>query len=136
MKLAPAALKKLELDEDLREVLETARAIVSLPARRRAERALAGELRRIDLAEIDDKLAKVHESSNLDASQFHAAEHWRARMIDEGLAGAAEFPGGTDEQLPRLIEAAQRERTTGRPPGAARSLFRHIVERLKARPAG
>ncbi len=48
-----------------------------------------------------------------------------------GVAAAATFPGGVDDELPRLIDAAQRERATGRPPGAARALFRHILETLK-----
>jgi ribosomal 50S subunit-associated protein YjgA (DUF615 family) len=53
-------------------------------------------------------------------------------MIEEGVAGAAEFPGGCDDALVRLIDAARRERDTGRPPGAARALFRHVIEVLKA----
>jgi len=47
------------------------------------------------------------------------------------MSAAAELPGGADDELPRLVEAARRERATGRPPGAARALFRHIVELLK-----
>ena len=53
-------------------------------------------------------------------------------MIEEGIAAASAFPGGASDALVRLIDAARRERTTGRPPGAARALFRHIVEALKA----
>ena len=53
-------------------------------------------------------------------------------MIEEGLAAAAEFPGGVTEPLPQLIASAQRERVTGKPPGAARALFRHIAAVLKA----
>jgi ribosomal 50S subunit-associated protein YjgA (DUF615 family) len=33
------------------------------------------------------------------------------------------------------IASAQRERVTGKPPGAARALFRYIVAVLKAQPA-
>ncbi|MGN6111083.1 MAG: ribosome biogenesis factor YjgA [Kofleriaceae bacterium] len=131
MKLSATAVKKLELDEDLREAVERARAVTSHGARRRAERTLAGDLRRFDLVALDAQLAKVHESGNADVREFHLAEQWRARMIEEGIAAIAAFPGGRDEQLPRLIDAAQRERATGRPPGAARSLFRHIVALLK-----
>ncbi len=132
MRLSAAAVKKLELDEGLREALERARAVTPHVARRRAERTLAGELRRYDLVELDAQLAKVHEAGNTDARQLHVAEQWRARMIEEGVAAAASFPGGADEPLSRLIDAAKRERASGRPPGAARALFRHIVEVLKA----
>lgn len=134
MKLPDSALKKLELDEDLREVIERARAVESHIARRRAERTLAGELRRFELTEIDEQLAKIEQvtTGSVDVQQFHLAEKWRARLIEEGVPALAEFPGGADDELPRLIGAAQRERSIGQPKGASRILFRHVAERLKA----
>ncbi|HEX4418220.1 MAG TPA: DUF615 domain-containing protein [Kofleriaceae bacterium] len=176
MKLAAPAVKKLEIDGDLREVLERARGVTSLIARRRAERTLAGELRRFDLVELAAQLAKIHEHGNADAQHFQIAEHWRARLIEEGIAALATFPGASpaarsaggddrgddggaaggedhggrgadggveDEgegdggrgEWTRLIAAARRERDTGKPPGAARALFRHIVDALKTQQA-
>jgi ribosome-associated protein len=132
MKLSAPAVKKLDLEEDLREAVDRARAVTALIARRRAERTLAGDLRRFDLVELAAKLAKVQQASNLDTEVLHLAEQWRTRLIEEGIAAAATFPGGASDELARLIDAAKRERTTGRPPGAARVLFRYIVEALKA----
>ncbi|MBA3398131.1 MAG: DUF615 domain-containing protein [Deltaproteobacteria bacterium] len=131
MKLSLPALGKLALDPELREVIDRARAITSLVARRRAERTLAGELRRHDLAAVDEQLSKVHESENTDTELFHQAEQWRARLIEQGMSAAAEFPGGANEELPRLVDAARQERASGRPPGAARALFRHVIEALR-----
>jgi len=131
MQLPEPALKKLALDQELRFVVDHARSIKALGARRREERRLAGELRRYDLQKIDEKLSKLHESENTDTELFHKAEAWRAQMIAGGVAAAAEFPGGIDEELPRLIDAAQREGATGKPPGAARKLFRHVIEALR-----
>jgi ribosomal 50S subunit-associated protein YjgA (DUF615 family) len=130
MKLPAPALAKLELDDDLRAAIERARAVTSNNARRRAERSLAGDLRRTDLAVLDRQLAAAGDASATEARQFHLAEYWRAKLIDEG---GAEFPGGVDDELVRLIDAARRERDTGRPPGAAKALFRHIVNVLKPR---
>lgn len=132
MKLSAPAVKKLELDEDLRDSLDRARAVTSHVARRRAERTLAGDLRRFDLVDLEAQLAKAHQAGNRDARQLHVAEQWRARLIEEGVAAAASFPGGAKEPLPRLIDAAKRERAVGRPLGAARALFRHIVKVLEA----
>lgn len=130
MKLPPHAVKKLEIEDDLRDEIERARAVTTHIARRRAERTLAGVLRRSEIGDVEAALAKVAESSNIDTQQFHLAEQWRARLIAEGAAALESFPGGADAELPRLIDAAQRERDTGRPPGAARALFRHIVKLL------
>jgi ribosome-associated protein len=131
MKLPGPKLAKLPLDEDLRTAVDRARAVPSHIARRRAERTLAGELRRHDLDELDDQLAKLEQGSGAETRQFHEAERWRARLIEEGTAALAEFPGGTDDAFPALIEGARRERATGLPRGAARQLFRHVVERLR-----
>lgn len=133
MKLAPPALRKLEVDDDLREAIDRARAVTSPIARRRAERSLAGDLRRYDLVALAEQLATLHETSSAEIQQLHLAEHWRARLIEEGMAALAELAvAGDDPAWPRLIDAAQREKATGRPPGAARALFRHIIDALKA----
>lgn len=132
MKLSEPAVKKLELDDDLREAIDRARAVTTHIARRRAERTLAGVLRRNELGEVEAALAKVEDSGGGDVRQFHLAEQWRAKLIEQGMAGADSFPATVDDELPRLVDAAQRERTTGRPPGAARALFRHIAMLLKS----
>lgn len=133
MKLPAHAVAKLELDEDVRAAVERARAVTSQIARRRAERTLAGDLRRADLAVLARQIAEVGTAGAAETKQLHLAEHWRAKLIEEGAAAAAELPGGADPELVRLIDAARRERDTGKPPGAARALFRHVVELLKPR---
>jgi ribosome-associated protein len=131
MKLSEPALKRLEVDDELRESIQRARSVTTHIARRRAERTLAGELRRVEIGEVEDALAKVTEHGGADVRQFHLAEQWRAKLIEEGIAAAASFPAATDDELARLVDAARRERDTGRPPGAARALFRHIAALLK-----
>jgi len=132
MKVGPGVIARLELDEDLREAVDRARAVTAHVARRRAERTLAGELRRSGiLDEVRRRLTNVEQKGAAEPRLFHLAEQWRARLIEEGVAGAAELPGGAAEPLPRLIDAARRERSTGKPPGAARALFRHVMALLK-----
>jgi ribosomal 50S subunit-associated protein YjgA (DUF615 family) len=130
MELKAPVLKRLDLEEGLREAIDGARRVTTLIARRRAERTLAGDLRRFDTADLDAQLEKVHDG-NVDEQQFHLAEQWRTKLLAEGMAGTKTFPGAVEAELPRLIAAAQRERDTGKPPGAARALFRHVAEALK-----
>jgi ribosome-associated protein len=133
MKASPASLAALGLDDDLREAVDRARRVTAHIARRRAERALAGELRRsTDLDEIGRRLANAQRSGAAEPRLLHLTERWRERLIEEGVSGAAGLPGGAAEPLPRLIQAARSERSTGKPPGAARALFRHILQLLKA----
>jgi ribosome-associated protein len=130
MKLKDSVAAKLKLDEDVRAAVDTARRVTSLSARRRAERTLAGELRRADLAALEEIVGGAGETTKADARKFQLAEHWRTRLIEEGLAAAEELPGGATEPLPQLVTNARREHDTGKPPGAKRALFRLIVERL------
>jgi ribosome-associated protein len=134
MALPASALDKLELDDDLREDIDRARAVTSQIARRRAERTLAGDLRRVDLVDLAERIASVQTTGTAEPQQFHLAEQWRAKLIEGGIGAAAEFPGDRGEPLAQLIERAQRERDTGKPPGAARALFRHIIAMLKSSP--
>jgi len=131
MQLPETTIGKLELGEDLQHEVDQARRITSQIARRRAERALAGALRAEDLVELEKKLATVLETGSAQPRLLHLAEQWRARLIEEGLAAAAEFPGGAADPLPQLIQNARRERDTGKPPGAKRALFRHVMKVLE-----
>ena len=131
MQLPDTTIDKLELGEDLLHEVQQARRITSQIARRRAERELAGTLRGEDLVELQRKLENVQETGSAEPRIFHLAEQWRARLIEEGLKAAEEFPGGAVDPLPQLIQNARRERDTGKPPGAARALFRHVMAVLK-----
>jgi ribosome-associated protein len=130
MKLPVPTIKKLVLEEDLRDAIDRARRVTTHIARRRAERTLAGDLRRFDLPALELEMNRLRDSGAAEAEPFHLAEQWRTRMIAEGVAALATFPAQGDA-WPRLIAAAQRERDTGKPPGASRALFRQIVEALK-----
>ena len=132
MAIHESALARLELEEDLKEAVDRARATTTNSARRRAERSLAGSLRRFDIADVERKLGNVESTGVAEPALFHLAERWRARLIDEDDAAAAEFPGGNVNPLPKLIADAKRERTIGKPPGAAKALFRHVIEVLRA----
>ncbi len=132
MNLSGAALGKLGLDEEVREAVDRARAITAQNARRRAERALAGDLRRHDLDEVASRIAGLEAIEKAENQLFEDAERWRTRLIEEGSTACAEFPGGAEEPLPQLIAQARREKSTGKPPGAARALFRHVTNVLKA----
>jgi ribosome-associated protein len=132
MKLPESVLGKLDLEEELRDAIVRARAVTSQIARRRAERTLAGDLRGVDLDALETTIASMQATGATDTRLLHLAERWRARFIEEGSAAAAEFPGGAADPLPALIQQARRERDTGKPPGAARALFRHVIAVLKA----
>lgn len=135
MKLSEATIGKLDVDEELRDAIARARKVTSPVARRRAERALAGDLRGVDLDDLEQRLANVQATGSAEPQLFHFAERLRNRLVEEGLSAAADLPGGAADPLPLLVQNARRERDTGKPPGAGRALFRHVMAVLKAAPA-
>jgi ribosome-associated protein len=129
MLMKDATLAKLELQEEVRDAIDRARAVKSPIARRRAERTLAGDLRGHDLVDLATQVENVEQTGVADSQLFHLAEQWRTRLIEE--AGAlAEFPGKIEL---RFVMDARRERDTGKPPGAKRTLFRQVLEQLRQR---
>ena len=135
MKLPQSSLGKLGLDEDLHAAVTQARAVTANVARRRAERGLAGSLRRVDLTDLATRLENVRVTGVGDPKRLHQAERWRTRLLDEPEGPSAfrtAFPTADHQPLSRLIAEALRERTTSRPPGATRALFRHVTAVLDA----
>ena len=134
MQAGDADVARLGLDEDLLAEVRQARAVTSNVARRRAERRLAGVLRDADLDDVEARLSRLQESDRAEAAQFKLAESWRARLI-EGTASGDELCASATVSDPaalaKAIGDARRERTTGKPRGAARALFRLIVAALR-----
>lgn len=138
MSIQASVLPKLEMGEDLQEVVTRARATKSLIARRREERCVASALRRIDLPAFEERLQNVQTNGVADLRLFQLAETWRERLIVEGPAALEAFrlayPTAVDVQLESFVVSAVRERTFGKPLGAARALFRQLIATMKPPP--
>ena len=141
--LSPSRLAQVPLDESLRREIDKARSIRSHVARKRQMQFVAKLLRRDDTEAIESALASFDlEASQLTARQ-HRAEAWRDRLIEQGdpaIGALLERRRDTDTQAVRqLLRNARREAERGKPPAAARSLFRllrdmDVVEALPPLP--
>ena len=136
MLMPEAALGRLDLDEELRHAFLHARTIQHPGARRREERRLAGVLRQGDLGDIEEKLASQEQSGRADGRLFKQVEAWRTRLISGGAEALEAFhlehPGQERRVLDKMVHAAAREDSRGKPKGAKKALFRHIATILKA----
>ncbi|MCE9575934.1 MAG: DUF615 domain-containing protein [Deltaproteobacteria bacterium] len=140
MKVPKTTLDRLGLADDVRAVIDRARGVTAQVARRREERGVAGVLRAIDLRALARRLASVQATGAAEPRQFQRAEAWRTQLIVDGELAAVSFvkahPSTTVPELMLLIAKARSERDTGKPPGAARALFRHVVAAMEATAAG
>jgi ribosome-associated protein len=136
VRLPEAELALLPLDEKLRDAIELARRITAHGGAARQRQLIGKILRHTDVAEIRAAIERRQLDHRLQAREFHRIETWRDRLVAEGepaLAALLATEQSLDAaQLRRLVETARHEAALGRPPAAARELFRWLRETLAA----
>ena len=123
-------MAKLDLPEDLREALTACRAIHAHGGRKRQLKYIGKLMRNIDAEPVRRALDGLEGKDRAQAAALHRLEQWRERLIAEGDGALAEFldeyPTAERQALRQLVMKARKERDAGRPPAAARALFRAL----------
>ena len=92
-------------------------------------------MRRVDADVIRTELDRVTGDSRAAVALMHAAERWRARLLedDSALTEFVAAHAGADVQwLRAAIRSARRDRDAGAAPRHARELYRWIHARLES----
>ncbi len=122
----------LPLDEDLRTAVAFARSIAGRGARKRQLKTIAGMLRKLDAREVARAVDQLDERQRQANARHHLVEAWRDRLLDgsdRALAALlAHRPQLNSQTLRQLVRNAGREARAGKPPAAARKLFRLLRE--------
>ncbi len=125
-------LAELPLDTSLRQAIEQAQGIKAHGGRKRQLKFIGKLLRQRDAAAIADALQPRRERRVLATAHFHRLERWRDRLLEEGDTAVEsllrDYPQADRQQLRTLLRNAARESAAGRPPTAARRLFRYLRE--------
>jgi ribosome-associated protein len=134
--LPAADLEALPLPEKLRDAIDLARRITAHGAAARQRQLIGKILRKVDVGQIRAALEARALARRLEAREFHRVEAWRDRLLAEGepalAALAAAAPGLDAGRLRALLAQARTEAAAGRPPAAARELFRYLRGALAA----
>lgn len=130
--LPPSQLLKVPLEEDVLRAVEQARNMRSHGAKRRQLQYVAKLLRRGDATPVFEAVESFKTEARGLTAQQHRIEAWRDLLLDQGDAALGELlkerPGMDIQALRQLIRNGQHERSAGKPPAAARSLFRTLRE--------
>jgi len=125
-------LKRLPMDQDLRDEVGFTRNIRSHGARKRQLMTVAKKLRNSDTDALLDAVNNVDEKNRRETARLHIVEAWRDRLIegdDKGLSELLENDQGDHVQILRqLIRNAKKEAQLNKPPAAARKLFKVLRE--------
>ena len=131
-------LKKLPMDQDLRDEVDFARSIRSRGARKRQLMTVGKILRKRDNDELLDAVNNADQKTRQENARFHQIEAWRNRLIegsDQDLSELLEHsPTANAQTLRQLIRNAKKEAKLGKPPTAARKLFTLLRETNEENP--
>lgn len=125
-------LNGLPLDNDLREEVSFAREIKAHGARKRQLMTVAKKLRNRDNEALLDAVNNIDQKNRQVNARFHHVEAWRDRLVDDDeqvLTNLLEQgPDINVQTLRQLIRNAKKETQLGKPPVAARKLFKLLRE--------
>lgn len=105
----------LELPARLLDALDELRRIGDFEGKRRQGQFVGKLMRQLDQAQIDAIRAALDEQrkgSARDTLRLHAAENWRARLVDDDAAVSAwvtQFPDTDVQQLRALVRQARKD---------------------------
>jgi ribosome-associated protein len=125
-------LKRMPMDEALREEVEFARRIRAHGARKRQLMTVGKMLRNRDTDELADAVNGIDQKTRKVNARFHHIEAWRDRLVegnDQDLSELLEqSPDINVQTLRQLIRNAKKEAKLGKPPSASRKLFKLLRE--------
>jgi ribosome-associated protein len=131
--LGAAELARLDLPERLADAIAQAKDIKSFEAKRRQMQYIGRLMREVDAVPIAEHVASLRNDRNRERARQHQIEAWRDRLIedDKSLFELARIVLELDTQhMHALIRNARRELAQGKPPRAARALFRELRQLL------
>ena len=130
VELSASELDRVPMPEHLREAVLDARRMTAHGALARQRQYLGRLMRDIDPEPIREALEEIRARSRTHVAQFHRVERWRDRLLAEGDAALgellAEHPEADAQHLRSLMREAVKEQKLGKPPQAARRLFRDL----------
>ena len=129
-KLSAVHLKSLELPENIRKAVSEVADMPHTGARKRLLKYIAGQLHKMDVAPIQEKLARIQNKSAHTVREHHIIEHWRDKLIRGGNEALTELfdeqPAADLQQIRQLLRNIKKETETGKPPKSSRLLYRYL----------
>lgn len=134
--MSASVRQSIPLPDDIRKLIEKTSSIRSHIARKRETRFLAKQLRNTDLEPVYEALEALRNEARGEAARLHLLESWRDRLLEEGDAAVMilceKAPAVDRQKLRQLIRQASKEQAAGKPPAAARKIFRMLREFVSA----
>ncbi len=129
-KLSAAHLRSIELPEAIHKAVTEVGTMPHTGARKRLLKFISGQLYKIDIEPIMERLNRIKNQSAHAVREHHIAERWRDRLIAEGNEALTElldeYPQADAQHIRQLMRNVQKETTTAQPPKSTRLLYRYL----------
>jgi ribosome-associated protein len=133
--LSATQLKILELPENIHKAVAEVAGMPLKGARKRLLKFIAGQLHKINVEPIQEKLARIKNKSAHAVREHHIVERWRDRLIAEGNDALTEllddYPDADRQQLRHTLRNAQKEAEAAKPPKSSRLLYQYLKDLFK-----
>jgi len=133
--LSATQLKTLELPDNIYKAVVEVSGMPHKGARKRLLKFITGQLNKIDVEPVLEKLARMKNKSAHAVREHHIVERWRDRLIAGGNDVLTELlneqPHADRQQLRQLLRNAQKEAEAAKPPKSSRLLYRYLKDLFK-----
>lgn len=130
IRMKDSELAQFDLPENLLNALQAARTITSHGGLKRQRQYIGKVMRSIDVTAVASKLEELRHKHEVNSGHFKMLEHWRDRILSEGNKAIDElmltYPQADRQMLRQLQRNSQKELDNGKPPAAARQLFKYL----------
>ena len=132
--LSATQLKTLELPDNIYKAVVEVSGMPHKGARKRLLKFITGQLNKIEVEPVLEKLACMKNKSAHAVREHHIVERWRDRLIAGGNDVLTELlneqPHADRQQLRQLLRNAQKEAEAAKPPKSSRLLYRYLKNLL------
>ena len=128
--LSVAQVNSLDLPENIHKAILEVSKMPHKGARKRLLKFITGQLHKIDVDPILEKLARIKNKSAHGVREHHIVERWRDRLVKGGNEALTAFlneqPDADRQHLRQLLRNIQKEAEANKPPKSSRLLYRYL----------
>ena len=130
LNLQQSELDKIQLPEALANAINEGRKLSARGALKRQRQYIGKLMRNVDSESIERQLAVIKHQHDSSAVRFKQTEQWRDRLVSGDNRAVTEliemYPDIDRQYINQLVRASKREQEAGKPPAAARKLFKYL----------
>ena len=128
--LSVIQVNSLDLPENIHKAILEVSKMPHKGARKRLLKFITGQLHKIDVEPILEKLARIKNKSAHGVREHHIVERWRDRLVKGGHDALTAFlneqPDADRQHLRQLLRNIQKEAEANKPPKSSRLLYRYL----------